>query len=87
MADKRQKLDHTILAKGEVTGHAHRASGGAVLYQNEHGSMEMEQEGDVVVTHEEHHTQTIPPSPTGSYRIDGVVEYDPFLDAASRVAD
>lgn len=74
-------LRHNILAKGESTGHAHRAQG-AVL----------EQEKDVLraicpagmtVTHEEHAKQEIPVSPTGSYRI-GIVQVQDHVNQLLR---
>lgn len=88
----KKKLEHTVFAEGEVTGHAHRASGG-VLYEDDavmdiDGALRVfEQEAPVTVTHEEHHAQTIPPSPTGRYRIGGVVIADPYTERARRVAD
>lgn len=48
-----KKLNHLILAEGEVTGHAHRATSG-VLYDNE-GVLVLEPAWDTSVTHEEHH--------------------------------
>lgn len=87
-----KKLHHTVLAEGEVTGHCHRMSGG-VLYEDADvldtdGPLRIfESSEPQTVTHEEHHAQTIPPSPTGRYRIGGVIETDPFQEEARRVAD
>lgn len=81
----RKKLNHTILAEGEHTGHAHRASGGT-LYADE-ADLFWETKREESVTHEEHDAQTIPPSPTGEYQIGGVIEFDPFENEARRVAD
>lgn len=87
-----KKLDHTVFAEGEVTGHAHRVDGG-VLYEDlevldEDGPMRVfESDEPRTITHEEHHAQTFPPPPTGRYRIGGVIERDPFMEAARRVAD
>lgn len=85
-------LAHTIFAEGEVTGHAHRASGGVLFedadIRDEDGPMRVfENETDAILTHEEHHAHTIPPSPTGRYRVGGVIEADPFGEAARRVVD
>ena len=79
------KLDHNILAKGEATGHAHRANG-AVLEQEEDIFRAICAEG-MTVTHEEHAVQVIPPSPTGSYRIGQVQVQDHLSDMQRNVAD
>lgn len=87
-----KKLTHTVFAEGESTGHAHRASGG-VLYeddavQSNDGPLRVWETTETVpLTHEEHQTHLLPPSPTGRYRIGGVIEYDPFQEEARRVAD
>ena len=87
-----KKLPHTTFAEGETTGHAHRANGG-VLYedadvQSNDGPLRIYETNEAVpLTHEEHHPQQIPPSPTGRYRIGGVIEFDPFKEEARRVAD
>ncbi len=87
-----RKLNHTVFAEGETSGHAHRAGGG-VLYEDDavgsnDGPLRVWEAAVVVpLTHEEHHTQELPPSPTGRYRIGGVIEADPFEEAGRRVAD
>lgn len=67
------KLDHTIVAEGEATGHHHKLTGDAVLYQEE---MQMfAQVGvDVVLTHQEHGAIPIAP---GVYEIRRQREYTP----------
>ena len=87
-----KKLPHTTFAEGEVSNHAHRAAGG-VLYEdtevidNDGPKRLWETNEAVPLTHEEHHEQLLQPSPTGRYRIGGVIEYDPFKEAARRVDD
>lgn len=87
-----QPLPHTIFAEGETSGHAHRAGGG-VLYEDEavqsnDGPLRVWiNETTVPLTHEEHATHLLPPSPTGRWRIGGVIESDPFEEAGRRVAD
>jgi hypothetical protein len=87
-----KKLNHTTFAEGEVTFHAHRASGGTLFEDTEvvdiDGAQRLFQcDAPIRVTHEEHAAQTIPPSPTGRYRIGGVVIADPYTERAKRVAD
>ena len=81
----RKKLPHTILAEGEATGHAHRATGGVLFADGD--ALLMEVADEATITHEEHHSQTIPPSPTGDYQIGGVMEQDHFDQEARRVRD
>jgi hypothetical protein len=87
-----KKLDHTVFAEGEATGHAHRAGGGTLYedidVQSNDGPLRAWETSETVpLTHEEHGQLLLPPSPTGQYRIGGVIEMDPFLEAARRVAD
>ena len=79
------QLTHNILAKGEATGHAHRAEG-AILEQEEEIFRAICEAG-MTVTHEEHAVQVIPPSPTGSYRIGQVQVYDHVAELQRNVAD
>jgi hypothetical protein len=87
-----KKLSHTVFAEGESTGHAHRAGGG-VLYEDadvtgNDGPLRLwETKESTALTHEEHAPHVLLPSPTGRYRIGGVIEYDPFKEAATRVRD
>lgn len=87
-----KKLDHTVFAEGEISGHAHRAGGGVLfedeaLVSNDGPCRLWESDTIIPLTHEEHATQHLPPSPTGRYRIGGVIEEDPFAEAGRRVAD
>ncbi|MBA4146622.1 MAG: hypothetical protein H0X66_00795 [Verrucomicrobia bacterium] len=71
-----EKLPHTILAHGEVTGHAHRIkeSGDADLYLAP-GSLFLHVRGpSVTVIHEEHSPITLP---SGFYRVWRQREYSP----------
>jgi len=61
-----KKLDHLVLAEGEITGHAHRINGGnasstALLYDHDDDQRLLEVKSESVqLTHEEHNTVTVP---------------------------
>ena len=75
----------TVLAYGEVTGHAHRLLMDGLLYEAEDGTtyIRVPNEG-TTLTHEEHGPVTIP---GGDYLVRIQREWDPFADAARRVID
>lgn len=77
-----KKVAHGILAEGEVTGHAHRLQHGVVFQDGDR--LYFESDGTAVVTHEEHATIAFP---AGVYEVIRQREYNPFEDAARRVAD
>ena len=72
----REKLVHTILAHGEVTGHAHRIkeAGEADLYQTPRGLYLHVKGMQVTVLHEEHGPITLT---RGYYRVWRQREYSP----------
>ncbi len=73
---KREKLPHSVLAHGEVTGHCHRIKehGEADLYQTP-TSLYLHVRGPAVsVVHEEHATITLS---SGYYRVWRQREYSP----------
>ena len=72
----REKLPHTILAHGEVTGHCHRLreSTEADLYQSNQGLFLHVRAAAVTVVHEEHRPITLP---TGYYHVWRQREYSP----------
>ena len=81
-----KKLNHLILAEGEVTGHAHRATSG-VLYDNK-GVLVLEPAEDTFVTHEEHHaTPRLREVIGGPVSIGIVQEFDHAEMEARNVAD
>lgn len=81
-----KKLNHLILAEGEVTGHAHRASSGT-LYDNG-GVLLLDPAEDTKVTHEEHHaTPAIAEVIKGRVRVEIVQEYNHAEEEAVNVAD
>lgn len=88
MAKPRKKLNHTILAEGEATGHAHRVIGdGISLWDTDDGDiliLDIPAGASAVVTHEEHHAQIIAP---GQYERRIVREYDHFSEEAREVTD
>ena len=78
---KRKKLDNTILAHGEMTGHFHEAHGeGVALYED--GVLEAPHGAEV--THQEHAPVAIPP---GTYKRFIVQEFNHFAEEARNVAD
>ena len=81
-----KKLDHLVLAEGEITGHAHRAAAG-VLYEDGDGFV-LDTEGKPVsVTHEEHAVVLTPTTQTGRVLVRRVREMDHAAESARQVAD
>jgi hypothetical protein len=78
-----QKLQHRVLAEGEVTGHAHRADAGT-LFDAGAGVMVLDAPEGATVTHEEHGLITLPP---GQWTRRIVQEYDHAAEAAREVVD
>jgi hypothetical protein len=76
LPDTREKLPHTILAHGEVTGHSHRIkeSADADLYQTPTALYLHVRASEVSVVHEEHKTITLT---SGYYRVWRQREYSP----------
>jgi hypothetical protein len=72
----RDKLQHTILAHGEVTGHAHRVqeSDQADLYMTSEGMFLHVRGPSVTIIHEEHRPVTLT---GGYYRVWRQREYSP----------
>lgn len=72
----REKLAHTILAHGEVTGHCHRIkeAGGADFYSTSEGFFLHVHTASVTVVHEEHSPITLS---SGYYRVWRQREYSP----------
>ena len=73
---RREKLQHTILAHGEVTGHCHRIKefDDADLYESPNGLFLHVRGTAVSVIHEEHMPITLA---TGFYRVWRQREYSP----------
>ena len=80
---KGEKLDHLVLAEGEVTGHSHRITeGNAALYRNGEQTFLRVVSKCGLLTHEEHHQLEIP---QGDYEVIIQREYTP--DGWRAVAD
>ena len=79
---KRRK--DNVLAEGEATGHAHRATGDGVAVYGDGDDRKLQAPKGTVVTHEEHGLQTWPP---GDYDISRVQEFDPFEEEIRNVQD
>ena len=79
----KKKLNHLVLAEGEVTGHAHRATSG-VLYDNGDGTMVLEPGEETIIRHEEHAPTPVIEEP---FRVEKVREYDHAAEEARNVAD
>ena len=75
-----------VLAEGEVTGHAHRVVGNSVaVLEASTGEVYLRVvDAPAEVRHEEHATITLPP---GEYVVRRQREWDPYAEAARRVAD
>ncbi|WOO39358.1 hypothetical protein [Rubellicoccus peritrichatus] len=76
LPSKCKKLQHRILAHGEITGHSHRIkeNEGVTLYETPK-ELFLEVKADVAtLSHEEHHTIQIP---RGYYRVWRQREYSP----------
>lgn len=78
----KKKLRKSVLAEGEVTGHAHRLSEATEVFEVA-GVREFETDGDTL-THEEHGPIAIPP---GAYESGIAREFDPAEQAARQVRD
>src|SRR5215216_5804250 len=76
LPNKREKLQHCILAHGEVTGHCHRIKENAEadLYSTRNGLFLHVRGSSVSVVHEEHTTITLS---AGYYRVWRQREYSP----------
>lgn len=81
---KGRKLNHKILAEGEVTGHKHVITIGEGDLYEENGTLYLHCETECVVTHEEHKPITLP---EGDYKIGIVREYDYITEEVRRVQD
>ena len=78
-----KEQEHNILAKGEATGHAHRLHSGIIL-EDEKGNMFVRVPESGTLTHEEHHTITLP---AGDYVVIRQREYRPYEQAIEMVRD
>lgn len=80
------KTNRTILAEGEVTGHAHRLieSADVEVYEHEGTVFLRVGPGGAGLTHEEHGLGVIA---EGAYQIGIVQEYDHFEEEARAVRD
>lgn len=80
-----KKLNSSILAEGETTGHAHRTTTGQ-LYDN-NGSLILHLDKPDTITHEEHNHQVITPEEFQDYDVIKVKEFDPFEEEIRNVVD
>ena len=80
-----KKLDHNVLAEGEVTGHSHRALGGT-LYEDKGGTLVLEPGEDTRIVHEEHGAFNLPQTAT-QFDVKKVQEFDHAAEAVRNVAD
>lgn len=82
---KGKKLNHLILAEGELTGHNHCITKGeAELYEHE-GTLFLRIVSDTAeLTHQEHKTIVLP---KGDFEIKKVREYDHFFEETKQVRD
>ncbi len=80
----RKKLPHKILAEGEATGHAHRATARTAELFDEGGTLVLSAPRGTKVVHEEHGVQEVP---AGEHVISRVQEFDPFAEEVRAVQD
>jgi hypothetical protein len=78
-----EKRNDLILADGEVTGHAHRVTGQAEVFDDDSDRV-LRAASPVEVEHEEHKTISLP---AGEYRTFKQQEIDPDTEEARAVAD
>jgi len=76
-----RRLEHTILARGEATGHCHRVIGNAELYERD-GTLYLKVNEQAELRHQEHDPITLP---MGAYEIGIQKEYQP--EGWTRVID
>ena len=70
-----KKLDHLILAHGEVTGHAHRITEGEADLLEKDGVLYLSVKSETaLLTHEQHGPQTLP---KGDFKITIQREFEP----------
>lgn len=76
-----EKLDTSILAEGEQTGHNHKLTGSYQLYEIKNSKSEtvkfLNVEKSTKLTHQEHNQLIITP---GKYIVVNEREYSPFVD-------
>jgi hypothetical protein len=81
---KGKKLDHCVLAKGEVTGHCHSICDGKAELYDDNGTLYLKVNKTSTLTHQEHHPVKIK---KGNYIVRKVREYDHFLEESRPVQD
>ena len=80
-----KKLNHNILAQGEVTGHAHTLLGeGFQLYEDDKSTIYFSAAMPVEISHQEH---KVKPLEKGFYIVEREVEYCPFEEAIKQTKD
>ncbi|RLC38303.1 MAG: hypothetical protein DRH51_08460 [Candidatus Coatesbacteria bacterium] len=83
-----RKTHSLVLAEGETTGHKHLLVAEEISYGEVDGEIVFTIQGEAVITHEEHHSITLPPTKEGEvYRVRRVREYDHFAEEAKEVRD
>lgn len=78
------RVNHKILALGETTGHAHRLTDAAQVFEDADGTLYFDAPAGAGVSHEEHATIEFPP---GTYQVIRQREYDPYEQVIRQVAD
>lgn len=79
-----KKLEHRVLAHGEVTGHTHEATSGALFETDTPGVMMLDVPSGATIVHPEHKPVTVPP---GQMEVHRVQEFDHFAEESRQVAD
>jgi len=81
---ERKKLEKSILAEGEVTGHYHKLEGSVDVFQVDEDIKEFDLLEETDLVHQEHSTVTLP---SGEFESGQALEYDPFKEEARKVID
>ena len=71
-----EKVNDSVLARGEATGHSHRIEGGRV-FRTGNGQLLVQVEKEAELVHEEHRQITIP---QGTYEVVRQIEYNPIAE-------
>ena len=79
-----KKLEKSVLADGEVTGHAHRLPSDVDVFESDENTRQFSNVETVPLTHEEHGTILLPPN---EYESGKVLEFDPLEKEVREVQD
>jgi hypothetical protein len=85
MRKNMKKLNRSVLAEGEATGHSHVLDSDVDVYECEDGTRQFKLIKPTKLLHEEHKPIKLPDSIV--FKSDIVREFDPFEEEIRRVVD